>query len=157
MSNIKRILSCVREYKRPSILAPIFIALEVLVECCIPYLTADLINYINGNIDGVLVKFIYKLLGFAPTVTELSLKVIFVYGIMLFLMAALSMTFGALSAHFCAIASCGFAKNMRHDVYYKIQEFSFENIDKFSTPSLVTRLTTDITNVQMAYMMKLTL
>ena len=153
MHTVKKILSCVREYKKPSILAPIFIALEVLVECCIPYLTADLINYINGNVDGVLVQFIYKLIGFAPDYKVLSLKVIFVYGIMLFLFAAISMTFGALSAHFCAIASCGFAKNMRHDVYYKIQEFSFANIDKFSTPSLVTRLTTDITNVQMAYMM----
>ncbi len=153
MSTLKRILSCVREYKKPSILAPIFIALEVLVECCIPYLTADLINYINGNIDGILVQFIYKLLGFAPDVKELSLAVIAIYGVMLFLLAAISMTFGALSAHFCSIASCGFAKNMRHDVYYKIQEFSFANIDKFSTPSLVTRLTTDITNVQMAYMM----
>ena len=153
MHTVKKILSCVREYKKPSILAPIFIALEVLVECCIPYLTADLINYINGNVDGVLVQFIYKLIGFAPDYKVLSLKVIFVYGIMLFLLAAISMTFGALSAHFCAIASCGFAKNMRHDVYYKIQEFSFANIDKFSTPSLVTRLTTDITNVQMAYMM----
>ena len=153
MSTIKRILSCVREYKKPSILAPIFIALEVLVECCIPYLTADLINYINGNIDGILVQFIYKLLGFAPDVKELSLAVIAIYGVMLFLLAAISMTFGALSAHYCSIASCGFAKNMRHDVYYKIQEFSFANIDKFSTPSLVTRLTTDITNVQMAYMM----
>ena len=159
MSTIKRILSCVREYKRPSILAPIFIALEVLVECCIPYLTADLINYINPvegqNPSGILVDFIYSLLrnlGF--TVNEpTDLKVIFVYGVLLFIMAALSMTFGALSAHFCAIASCGFAKNMRHDVYYKIQSFSFANIDKFSTPSLVTRLTTDITNVQMAYMM----
>ena len=146
-------MSCVREYKKPSILAPIFIALEVLVECCIPYLTADLINYINGNIDGILVQFIYKLLGFAPDVKELSLAVIAIYGVMLFLLAAISMTFGALSAHYCSIASCGFAKNMRHDVYYKIQEFSFANIDKFSTPSLVTRLTTDITNVQMAYMM----
>ena len=153
MHTVKKILSCVREYKKPSILAPIFIALEVLVECCIPYLTADLINYINGNVDGVLVQFIYKLIGFTPDYKVLSLKVIFVYGIMLFLLAAISMTFGALSAHFCAIASCGFAKNMRHDVYYKIQEFSFANIDKFSTPSLVTRLTTDITNVQMAYMM----
>ncbi len=153
MSNIKRILSCVREYKKPSLLAPIFIALEVLVECFIPYLTAELINYINGNTSGVLVKFIYDILGYDASMQELSLKVILVYGLMLFFMAALSMTFGALSAHYCAIASCGFAKNMRHDVYYKIQDFSFENIDKFSTPSLVTRLTTDITNVQMAYMM----
>ena len=158
MHTVKKILSCVREYKKPSILAPIFIALEVLVECCIPYLTADLINYLNmmGNPEeklGVLVQFIYKLLGFAPDYRELSLSVIFVYGVMLFLLAAISMTFGALSAHYCAIASCGFAKNMRHDVYHKIQDFSFANIDKFSTPSLVTRLTTDITNVQMAYMM----
>lgn len=153
MSTLKRILSCVREYKKPSILAPIFISLEVLVECFIPYLTAELINYINGNTTGVLIGFIYGLLGYDGSETGLRLEVIFVYGVMLFLMAALSMTFGALSAHFCSIASCGFAKNMRHDVYYKIQEFSFANIDKFSTPSLVTRLTTDITNVQMAYMM----
>ena len=156
MSTFKRMVSCIREYKRPSLLAPIFIALEVLVECCIPYLTAQLINYINaseGSTEGFLTKIIYNILGYDTAMTELRLEVILVYGLMLFFLAALSMTFGALSAHFCAIASCGFAKNLRHDVYYKIQGFSFENIDKFSTPSLVTRLTTDVSNVQMAYMM----
>ncbi|MBQ8387500.1 MAG: ABC transporter ATP-binding protein [Clostridia bacterium] len=156
MSTFKRMVSCIREYKRPSLLAPIFIALEVLVECCIPYLTAQLINYINaseGSTEGFLTKIIYNILGYDTAMTELRLEVILVYGLMLFFLAALSMTFGALSAHFCSIASCGFAKNLRHDVYYKIQGFSFENIDKFSTPSLVTRLTTDVSNVQMAYMM----
>ena len=106
MHTVKKILSCVREYKKPSILAPIFIALEVLVECCIPYLTADLINYINPvegqKPSGVLVDFIYGILGnLGLSVNETAdLKVIFVYGVMLFIMAALSMTFGALSAHY---------------------------------------------------------
>ena len=72
---------------------------------------------------------------------------------LLILLAALSLTFGVLAGRFCAIAACGFAKNIRHDLYYRVQDFSFANIDKFSTPSLVTRLTTDVGNVQMAYMM----
>ena len=156
MSTFKRIVSCIREYKKPSLLAPIFIALEVLVECCIPFLTAQLINYINGSegaTEGLLTKIIYDILGYDTAMTELRLEVIFVYGVMLFLIAMLSMTFGALSAHCCSVASCGFAKNLRHDMYYAVQDYSFANIDKFSASSIVTRMTTDVSNVQMSYMM----
>ena len=129
---IKTLLKSVREYKRSSILAPIFVAGEVIVECIIPFITADMITAIEDGCD---------------------MPLLFSYGLKLVLLACLSLSLGALSAHFCSIASCGFAKNLRHDVYYAIQDFSFNNIDKFSTSSLVTRLTTDINNVQMSYMM----
>ena len=129
---IKTLLKSVREYKKSSILAPIFIAGEVLIECMIPFTTADLITAIEDGCE-------------MPTLLAYGLRLIF--------LACLSLTLGAFSAHFCSIASCGFEKNLRHDVYYAIQDFSFTNIDKFSTSSLVTRLTTDINNVQMAYMM----
>ena len=129
---IKTLLKSVREYKRSSILAPIFVAGEVIIECIIPFITADMITAIEDGCD---------------------MPLLFAYGLKLVLLACLSLSFGALSAHFCSIASCGFAKNLRHDVYYAIQDFSFNNIDKFSTSSLVTRLTTDINNVQMSYMM----
>ncbi len=129
---IKTLLKSVREYKRPSILAPIFIAAEVVVECFIPFITAKLVTQIeNGCNMTTIVK----------------------YGLLLVLMAVLSLTCGALSGHFAAMASCGFAKNLRHDLYTSVQGFSFANIDKFSTSGLVTRLTTDVSNVQMSYMM----
>ncbi len=131
---LKTILKSVREYKKPSILAPFFVAAEVVMECIIPFVTAKLVNTINAE-EGFDM----------PTLLK--------YGAVLLVLAAAALTFGALSAHFCSVASCGFAKNLRHDMYYAIQDFSFTNIDKFSTSSLVTRLTTDITNVQMAYMM----
>ncbi len=128
-----RILSrSVREYKTSSILTPLLVSCEVIVECLIPFITAKLVAQIE---DGC------------------GLDVILRYGLLLIAMAALSLTFGALAGHFCAIASCGFAKNLRHDLYYAVQDYSFSNIDKFSTSSLVTRLTTDVSNVQMAYMM----
>ena len=102
------------------------------MECIIPFVTANLVNDIkNGCSMGELIR----------------------YGIALLVMAALSLTFGALAGSFCSTASCGFARNLRKDMFYKIQGYSFENIDKFSVSSLVTRLTTDVTNVQMAYMM----
>lgn len=129
---IKTLLKSVREYKRSSILAPIFVAGEVIIECIIPFVTANMITAIE---DGC------------------EMSALFEYGLKLVLLACCSLALGALSAHFCSIASCGFAKNLRHDVYYAIQDFSFNNIDKFSTSSLVTRLTTDINNVQMSYMM----
>ena len=129
---IKTLLKSVREYKRSSILAPIFVAGEVIVECIIPFVTADMITAIEDGCD---------------------MPILFKYGLILILLACFSLSLGALSAHFCSIAACGFAKNLRHDVYYAIQDFSFTNIDKFSTSSLVTRLTTDINNVQMSYMM----
>ncbi len=128
----KTLLKSVREYKKASILTPFFVSLEVVVECIIPYLTAKLIDLLNAGTE---------------------LRVIAKYGILLFVMAVVSLSMGALSGLNCAVASAGFAKNLRHDLFYKVQTFSFENIDKFSTSSLVTRLTTDVNNVQMAYMM----
>ena len=130
---IKTLLRSVREYKRSSILAPTFILAEVAVECFIPFITAKLVNQIQQpNCDMM-------------TVTK--------YGLLLVLMAVISLACGALAGHFAAVASCGFAKNLRHDLYASIQGFSFSNIDKFSTSGLVTRLTTDVANVQMSYMM----
>ena len=129
---IKVLAKSIREYKKPSVLAPIFVSGEVILECIIPFLTANLVNEIKGGC---------------------SMNVLLGYGAVLLVMAALSLTFGALAGSACATASCGFARNLRKDMFYKIQGYSFENIDKFSVSSLVTRLTTDITNVQMAYMM----
>ncbi len=129
---IKRLAQCVREYTKDSILTPVFVALEVVLECIIPFITAGLVNELKADCDmGLIVK----------------------YGVILLIMALLSLLCGALSGYYCAKASCGFAKNLRHDLFYKVQEFSFANIDKFSTSSLVTRLTTDVTNIQNAYMM----
>ena len=133
---LKKLLGSVREYKKSSILAPLFVAAEVVVECIIPFVTAKLVNLIDE----------YEKV-------PLDMSVLLKYGLLLVGLALLSLIFGALSAHFCAIASCGFAKNLRHDLYYAVQDFSFTNIDKFSTSSLVTRMTTDVSNVQMAYMM----
>lgn len=132
MHVIKRLLKCVREYKIHSILSPIFIALEVVIEVYIPFITAQLIDSIENGCD---------------------MQQIQKYGLKLVVMAVLSLACGALAGLFCSIASCGFAKNIRHDLYYAVQSFSFSNIDKFSTSSLVTRLTTDVANVQNSYMM----
>ena len=129
---ILKLAKSIREYRTASILSPILVAMEVCLECLIPFIIADLVNQIS---DGC------------------GLDVIAKRGALLVLMALLSMLFGALSGMAAAKASTGFAKNLRKDVFYRIQGFSFENIDKFSTASLVTRLTTDVTNVQMAYMM----
>lgn len=128
----KVLMKSVREYKKASILSPILVSFEVLMECIIPFIIAKLVNQIQAGCEfAVIVR----------------------YGLVLVVMAALSLTFGTLAGSACATASCGFAKNLRKDLFYRIQTFSFENIDKFSTSSLVTRLTTDVTNVQMAYMM----
>ena len=129
---IKKLLKSVREYKTPSILTPIFVSLEVILEVIIPLLMAKLID--DGIYQGEM-NLVYKI------------------GITLIICAILSLIFGMLSGMFAAKASSGFAKNLRQDLYYRVQIFSFANIDKFSTSSLVTRLTTDITNVQMAYQM----
>ncbi len=129
---LKTLLGCVREYKRPSILAPIFIMAEVAVECIIPFITAELVKKIQDDCD---------------------MNTIVKYGMLLVLLAVISLTCGALAGHFASVASCGFAKNLRHDLYASVQGFSFANIDKFSTSGLVTRLTTDVANVQMSYMM----
>ena len=130
---IRTLAKSIREYKKASILAPLIIACEVILECFIPFVTKGLIEHIeSGNIDmGVVTK----------------------YGIILICLAIASLSCGALAGHFAAIASCGFAKNLRHDIYERIQGFSFGNMDKFSTAGLVTRLTTDINYVQMSYMM----
>ncbi len=129
---IKRILKSVREYKVATILTPIFVSLEVILEVLIPILMSKIIDDgINrGNID-----------------------VVFIIGGILVIAAILSLIFGALSGRFAAVSSSGFAKNLRHDMYYKVQDYSFSNIEKFSSSSIVTRLTTDVNNVQMAYQM----
>ena len=129
---IKTLAKCIREYKKPSILAPVFVTGEVIMECIIPFVIANLVNEIKAGI---------------------SMSKLLSYGGLLVVMAGLSLAFGALAGAACSTASCGFARNLRKDMFYKIQGYSFENIDKFSVSSLVTRLTTDITNVQMAYMM----
>lgn len=132
MTMIKRLSQCVREYKKPSILTLIFIILEVVIEVLIPFITAKLINLIKAGAD---------------------ISVVMQYGGLLIVMAMLSLACGSAAGFFCAKASSGFGKNLREDIYCKVQDFSFENIDKFSTASLVTRLTTDVGNVQMSYMM----
>ncbi len=134
---LKRLAGSIREYKRATILTPVLITGEVIMECLIPFVTAELVNTIKYNAEN--------------NIRDLSelLK----YGGLLFAMACLSLMFGALAGNTCATASSGFAKNLRHDLYYKIQDFSFENIDRFSTSSLVTRLTTDVANVEMSFMM----
>lgn len=153
---VKTLAGSIREYKKPSILTPIFVALEVILECLIPWIMTLLlgaINYISGtaeNPDKIVVAIVdFLSRGGEPNM----LNIILYFGLVLVLMALLSLACGALSGRFCAVASSGFAKNLRKDMYYKIQDFSFSNIDKFSTSSLVTRLTTDVTNVEMAYMM----
>ena len=130
----KKFLKSVREFKLPSILTLIFIIAEVVIEVFIPFTTAKLINYIQ-------------------TTAMLEMAVIAKYGITLVIMALLSLTCGGVAAYTCAKASSGFSRNLRQDVFDRIQTFAFENIDKFSSTSLVTRLTTDIHNVQMSYMM----
>ena len=136
---IKTLAKSIREYKKPSILSPIFVAIEVILECLMPL---------------VIMEFIAKI---SPTGVNgaegVEMRTILVYGGILIAMAILSLVTGMLSGRFAARASAGFAKNLRKDMYYAIQDYSFANIDRFSTSSLVTRQTTDVTNVQMAYMM----
>ncbi len=129
---IKELSKSVREYKLPMILTPIFVIGEVIMEAIIPYVIALLVNEIKAGC---------------------SIDTILHYGYLLLAFAMTSLLFGYLAGYTCANATCGFAKNLRHDVFYNIQGFSFSNIDKFSSASLVTRLTTDIQNVQMAFMM----
>jgi len=128
----KRLLACVREYKKASLLSPILVSLEVVMEVIIPLLMADLIDF---GIDAGNMDYIVKM------------------GVILVVCAMISLSFGALSGKFAAIASAGFAKNIRHDIFYNVQTFSFSNIDKFSTSSIITRLTTDVSNLQNAYQM----
>lgn len=136
---IKTLAKSIREYKTPSILSPVFVAIEVILECLMPLVIMEFIAAINP--DGT-------------TSTEaVQMSTILTYGGILIGMAVLSLATGMLSGRFAARASAGFAKNLRKDMYYAIQDYSFHNIDRFSTSSLVTRQTTDVTNVQMAFMM----
>ena len=129
---VKRLLKSVREFKKDALLTPFFVVLEVVMEVIIPLVMALLID---KGIDGQDMAAIWK------------------YGIILVLCAMLALVFGAAAGTFAARASTGFARNLRHDMYYNVQNFSFSNIDKFSTGSIVTRLTTDVTNVQNAFQM----
>lgn len=129
---IRQLAKSIREYKKASIITPILVSGEVIMECIIPFFIAFLVNEVKAGCD---------------------MEQILRYGIVLVCMAALSLLFGALAGSTCSTASCGLAKNLRKDLFYSVQSYSFENIDKFMTSSLVTRMTTDITNVQNAYMM----
>ena len=129
---IKTLVSSVRDYKLPSIATPILVLCEVACEMAIPFVTANLIDTIK---DGAQIAQIMPTAG------------------VLVGLALVSLFFGAAAGVTCSYASCGFAKNLRHDLFYKIQTFSFANIDRFSSSSLVTRLTTDVTNVQQAFML----
>ena len=138
---LKTLAKCIREYKLSSILSPIFVTGEVVLECLIPFVITELGNAISAGA---------QLWGAGTSWDTLGIGQ---YALILVAMAIASLICGALAGVFCAKASSGFAKNMRKDLYYKVQEFSFENIDRFSTSSLVTRMTTDVNNVQMSYMM----
>ncbi len=129
---IKKLFSCVREYKRPTIITLVLIVCEAVIETFIPFITANLVNNIKRGVDmGVIIR----------------------TGVVLVLMAVVSLCCGGIASFTSARASTGFAKNLRGDIFRRIQSFSFENIDKFSSSSLVTRMTTDVANVQMSYMM----
>ena len=130
---LKTLAKSIREYKLASILSPLFVSIEVVLECLMPFVISMLVEVIESS---------------TPTMAE-----IWKYAGILVAIAVASLVTGTLAGAFCARASTGFAKNLRKDLYYHIQDFSFENIDKFSTPSLVTRMTTDVTNVQLSYMM----
>ena len=132
----KTLFKSIREYKKQSILAPFFVILEVLMEVLIPLEMAKIIDIgiANGDMSYIVQR-----------------------GIVLVIMAMLALFFGVQAGNMAAVAAAGYAKNLRHDIFYKVQDFSFKNIDHFSTSGLVTRMTTDITNVQMAYMMSIRL
>ena len=128
---IKTLLKSVREYKTASLLAPLLVAIEVVLECLLPLIMAGLIDHLTGDSMGPILR----------------------YSLALVIMALLSLAVGVVSGRMAATASCGFAKNLRQDLFFKVQDFAFADIDAFSTSSLVTRLTTDVTNVQNAYQM----
>ena len=129
---VKVLARSIREFKKPAILTPLLVSVEVVMECAIPFVIAQLVNQMQAGC---------------------SLDVIAKYGAALVAMSLISLVFGVAAGRTCAAASTGFARNLRRDMFYKIQDYSFENIDKFSVSSLVTRMTTDIMNVQMAFMM----
>ena len=134
VKTIKPLLKSVRQYKKPSVITPFFMALEALCECLIPFFMAQMINQDALAQEGAMAH-------------------ILTYGGILILLACFSIMSGVLAGQFAATASCGFASNLRHDLFYRVQKFSFANVDEFSTSSLVTRLTTDVTNVQQSYQM----
>ena len=130
---VKTLLKSVREYKKPALVTPLFMTLEAVCECLIPYMmTRMLATDATGNVP---------------------MRQILIYGGIMLVLAIFSLTGGVMGGKYAAIASCGFAKNLRKDLFYSVQDFSFKDVDKFSTSSLVTRLTTDVTNVQMAFQM----
>jgi len=129
---IKKLMESIREYKKDSILTPVYVVFESILEVIIPTLMAYLIDY------GIYKK---------------NMSVVYKLGLILVVCAGLSLLSGFLAGRSASIAAAGFAKNLRHDMYYTVQNFSFSNIDRFSTASIVTRLTTDVTNIQNAYMM----
>lgn len=155
MKTIKRLAPFVGEYKKNAILSPVLVALEVVMECIIPFFTADLITFIEsttGDRTGkIITSWLIDILNSWGITSNLG--IIASYCTILIVFALLSLLFGALAGVHCSKASCGFAKNLRTGLFNKSQDFSFENIDKFSTSSLVTRLTTDVSNVQQAFMM----
>ncbi len=132
MSKLKHFFGCIREYKTSTILTILLVVGEAAIEVTIPFITADLINKINGGIN---------------------MSQVLTTGVILVLLALLSLCFGGLAGFTCSKASAGFAKNLRHDLFQKVQTYTFGNIDKFSSSSLVTRMTTDVSNIQMSYMM----
>ena len=129
---IKTLSKSIREFKKPAILTPILVVGEVILECIIPFVIANLVNEMQAGC---------------------GMDVIIQYGLQLVIMAMLSLILGVAAGSTCATASTGFSRNLRQDMFYRIQDYSFENIDKFSVSSLVTRMTTDIINVQMSFMM----
>ena len=128
---LKTLMKSIRQYKKQSIASPVFVSIEVIMECILPLIMAKVIDSMNGNSMGPILK----------------------YGLILVIFAMISLFFGVMAGKEAATASCGFAKNLRQDMYFKIQDFAFADIDKFSSSSLVTRMTTDVTNVQNAYQM----
>ena len=132
----KTLFKSIREYRKQSILTPVLVILEVLMEVLIPLEMAKIIDV--GIANGDLAYIVQR-------------------GVILVVMAMLALFFGVQAGNMAAVAAAGYAKNLRHDIFYKVQDFSFKNIDHFSTSGLVTRMTTDITNVQMAYMMSIRL
>ena len=129
---IKTLSKSIREFKKPAILTPILVVGEVILECIIPFVIANLVNEMQAGC---------------------GMDVIVQYGLQLVIMAVLSLILGVAAGNTCATASTGFSRNLRQDMFYHIQDYSFENIDKFSVSSLVTRMTTDVINVQMSFMM----
>ena len=129
---VKTLARSIREFKKPAILTPLLVTGEVILECIIPFIIANLVNEMQAGC---------------------GMDVIIRYGVQLLVMAVLSLIFGVAAGNTCATASTGFARNLRQDMFYRIQDYSFSNIDRFSTAGLVTRLTTDVTNIQNAFQM----